>query len=144
MIYTVIMFHDSIPHSHSDPVLSSEAHQKEHVHHHSHHSHHDHDHHHADSKNEPSILNRLLGALGDHHNALEIDHFDDDISIKTNSENGFVFVSINDIIEPSILQGTVKYTICSSKEKSIFESPPLLYEHTQCSSASLRGPPQLS
>ncbi|MFT5860315.1 MAG: hypothetical protein ACI865_002425 [Flavobacteriaceae bacterium] len=147
MIYAVILFHNSVPHIHGEVDIASDTHpgeQDDHVHH-VHHSHHSaQHHHHDDSKDESSFLSLLLDALGDHHNALEIDHFDDEISLKSNSTTGFEMASAEDDVDYPIFQVAFHLNYSSNQEKSIFESPPLLYEHSNSRSTTLRGPPQLS
>ena len=141
MIYTVIMFHNSIPHVHTEAGSTKNAHQKEHTH--GHHADHSHQHHHA-SNTESSILDRLLGAIGDHHNTIEIDHFDDEITLKTDSKSSVEMASMNDFLDSPKLLADLNGIIYSDLEKIVFESPPVLYEHSKYNSSSLRGPPQYS
>ena len=136
------MFHDSIPHIHNETNPISHAHHKDHEE--NHHHHHHHHHHNLESSDEPSFLSRLIGAFGDHHNALEIDHFDEDISVKTDSNNGLKIASLKDIVDYPILAIKFNVNLDSNQERTIFESPPLLYEHSKYSSTTLRGPPQFS
>jgi len=75
MIYLMIMFHDSVPHIHIETSSKSHTHQKDHEENHHHHD--------FELSDEPSFLSRLISALEDHHNAIETDHFDDNISLIT-------------------------------------------------------------
>ena len=141
MIYVIIIFHDSIPHVHGEENSAITTHQKEREQGHSHHSGH---HHHTDSSDEPSFLSLLIGALSDHHNTLEIDHFDDDISLKTNSSNNYEAATIKGVVNYQTYRFNDNIDLCSNQEKNVFKSPPLLYEHSKFCTATLRGPPQFS
>ena len=141
MIYTIIMFHNSIPHVHGEANVANVKHQQEHHHHYSNHAGH---HHHEESKKESSFLSLLLGLFGDHHNALETDHFDEDILLKFNSNAGLEMASSEEDIDYPIFHLKFNENDCSSQRKYIFEPPPLLYELSKNSTTKLRGPPQLS
>ena len=140
MTYVMIIFHDIIPHVHGEPSFANEKHQ----HHHSHDSNVHHHHHSTESSDEQSFLSRLISALGDHHNTLETDHFDDDVLVKTNSNNALEGASLKDIVDYPILAVKYNTILGFNLEKIIFESPPILYEHSKYSITTLRGPPQFS
>ena len=140
MTYIMIIFHNIIPHVHGEPSFDNEKHEQ----HHSHHSDHHHHHHSTDSSDESSFLSRLISALGDHHNALETDHFVDDVLVKTNSNNALEGASLKDIVDYPILVIKSNTILGFNLEKIIFESPPVLYEHSKYCTTTLRGPPKFS
>ena len=142
MMYSIIMVHNFIPHIHSEVTASNETHEIEHDHD-SQQDHH-HNHHHCDSNEEFGFIDLLLGALGDHHNTLELDHFDNDILIKANSNFELETPSVQDFMNNVVFYSSFKIGLQLDQKKNDFAPPRLLYEHSKNSTTTLRGPPQFS
>ena len=144
-IYSLIIAHNVVPHSHDFTDLDSTINEL--IHHN--HAHHDHAHHDQEEQDshqgeESDWLSFLIDIFeGLEHSNLEGGQFEDYL---VQNSQGSISYSIDEYLNFDYLEifllPDLKYA--SNEVSNFYKPPPLLYEILQSSSDLLRGPPSLS
>jgi hypothetical protein len=142
-IYSLIIVHNVVPHSHDFSELNDETNEL--VHHDHDHHHHGHDgaHSHHDDHGEDwlSFLIDLFEGL--EHSNLEDGQFEDYVITKVRFKDDLP-ASISPDTD-GVIEFNVENTVIAVEGAvASIDPPPLLLEHLQICSDPLRGPPSLS
>jgi len=142
-IYSLIIVHNVVPHSHDFSELDGETNELVH-HDHGHHHHGDegaHAHHHDHGENWLSILIDFFEGL--EHSNLEDGQFEDYVITKVRFKDDLTSSIAPD--KAAIIENVfVETKIITGEAVSTADPPPILIEHLQICSDPLRGPPSIS
>jgi len=142
-IYCAVVFHNVVPHIHTDnpaektqPLTAHKSH--EHGHHH-----HDHDHHsHHENQEESSWIDYVLRLLGDvQHPDLGDDHFENFTAQSNHFDVALLDLKSIDYNPIYLFSYT---SIELEKTQNHIGHPKILYEQHRACSSPLRGPPTIS
>lgn len=131
-IYCAVVFHNIVPHVHSDSTTNDAHHT----------THHSHQHHHHHNEENISWTDYILGLLGDlQHTDLGDDHFENFTAQGSSFDLAQLYFTEINLI--SIYQ-TPSNSIGQEKTPKHIGHPKILYEQHHVCSSPLRGPPYIS